>query len=210
MRKILSQKFFNRPTLEVAQDLLGTFLVRKYPSTKLGTGRGKEIAVMITEVEAYDGPRDKASHAHKSRTKRNEVMFGEAGRWYVYFVYGIYWMLNIVTGAENYPAAILIRGGIVTKHVAYNAKHKSKKGKKENRYALHDSRYMILNGPGKLTKFLHINRKSNGCVANKRSNLWIEDRGLKIEKTLIKRSKRIGVEYAKEWTGKPYRFYIKN
>ena len=65
---------------------------------------------MITEVEAYDGPRDKASHASRGLTPRNAPMFGEAGRFYIYFTYGMHWMLNIVTGKRGYPAAVLIRG----------------------------------------------------------------------------------------------------
>lgn len=179
MRKVLSQKFFNRPTLKVARDLLGKFLVRTY--------RGKELAVIITEVEAYDGPRDKASHAHRGQTPRNKVMFGEAGHWYVYFVYGMHWMLNIVTRPKNYPAAVLIRGGKIFPH---------------------DVGEKSLNGPGKLTKFLKIGRTVNGSEANKNIGLWIEDRGEKIKKTRIRKSKRIGVDYAGEWAEKPYRFYI--
>src|SRR3989338_10263905 len=119
MSRILEPYFYNRPTLIVAQDLLGKFLVRKIGN--------KEITSMIIEVEAYDGFKDKASHASKGRTLRNEVMFGEAGRWYVYLIYGMYWMLNIVTGPKDYPAAILIRGVVDA------------------------------SGPGRLTKFFKIN-----------------------------------------------------
>ena len=72
--------------------------------------RKKTVAYMITEVEAYCGLEDKAPHAHKGKTKRNEPMFGSADHWYVYLIYGMYQMLNIVTSPKNYPAAILIRG----------------------------------------------------------------------------------------------------
>src|SRR3989344_4993889 len=102
MAKILKQNFFNRPTIAVARELLGCFLCRRI--------NGKVIRLKITEVEAYDGPRDKASHASRGKTKRNTPMFGKAGQFYVYFTYGIHWMLNIVTGPKDYPAAILIRG----------------------------------------------------------------------------------------------------
>lgn len=179
MRKVLPQKLFKRPTLRVAEHLLGKFLVRRR--------RGKTVAVMITEVEAYDGPQDKASHAHRGRTARTEVMFGEAGRWYVYLIYGMYSMLNIVTGPENYPAAVLIRGG---KTILSNGKEK------------------VLNGPGRLTKFLKIDKKLNGHRAEKKSLLWLEDRGIKIKKSGIKKTPRIGVGYAKEWAKKPYRFLV--
>lgn len=90
MNKILPQSFFARPVLAVAPDLLGKYLVRDgYAPMK------------ITEVEAYDGPADKACHARFGRTARTEVMFGPAGYWYVYLIYGMYDMLNIVTGEEG-------------------------------------------------------------------------------------------------------------
>jgi DNA-3-methyladenine glycosylase len=102
MKVKLTKKFFNRPTVAVAKDLLGKFLVRRCS--------GKEFAYMITEVEAYDGFSDKGSHAHRGETERNKPMFAEAGRWYVYLTYGMHWMLNIVCGKKGYPAAVLIRG----------------------------------------------------------------------------------------------------
>ncbi len=91
MHPVLPPSFFDRPTLEVARDLLGKTLVRRFPD---GTTR----ALRITEVEAYDGPDDKASHTSKGRTPRTEVMFGESGHFYIYLCYGLHWMLNIVTG----------------------------------------------------------------------------------------------------------------
>src|SRR3989344_1000157 len=86
----------------VAHSLLGKYLVRRV--------NGKTKAYKITETEAYVGPHDKASHAHRGKTKRNEVMFGPPGHWYVYFTYGMHYMLNIVTGRDGYPSAVLIRG----------------------------------------------------------------------------------------------------
>ena len=171
MNKILSQKFFNRSTLIVAQELLGTFLVRKY--------KNKKIELIITEVEAYDGFNDLASHASRGKTERNKIMFEESGKWYVYFTYGMHYMLNMVTGPKNYPAAILIRG---TREIK---------------------------GPARLTKFLKINRKFNGKLANKKTGLWIEDRGIKIKKSQIIKGKRIGVDYTGKWANKPYHFYAK-
>lgn len=137
---------------------------------------------MITEVEAYDGPLDKASHAHRGQTSRNAPMFGESGVWYVYFVYGIHHMLNIVTGKKDYPAAVLIRGIKGT------------------------------SGPAKLTKFLNIDKKFNNKPAIKKTGLWIESAsrrtGIKIKKSQIKSSPRVGVNYAEEWKDKYYRFYL--
>lgn len=171
MRKILKPDFFNRPTLKVAEDLLGKFLVRKIGS--------KEISSMITEVEAYDGFNDKASHASRGRTLRNEVMFGEAGRWYIYFIYGMYWMLNIVTGPKNYPAAILIRGVADAKT------------------------------PGKLTRYFEVDKSFNGKTASKATCLWVEDRGIKINLKNILKTKRIGVTYAGTyWASRHHRFLL--
>src|ERR1700722_17791779 len=97
--KILPQPFFNRPTLLVARELLGKYIVHRH-------GR-KMISLMITEVEAYDGPLDLASHAGRKRyskdatTGRASIMFGEAGRFYMFFTYGIHWMANVVTGPKD-------------------------------------------------------------------------------------------------------------
>ena len=172
MRKILRSKFFeSKNTAKIAQNLLGKFLVRKV--------RGRIVTYMIMEAEAYCGLEDKASHAHKGKTKRNEPMFGSAGNWYVYLIYGMYHMLNIVTGPKNYPAAILIRG------------------------------LEGISGPGKLTKKLKINKFLNDKSAVPKNGLWIEDRGLKINKKDIKRSARIGVSYAGPiWSKKKLRFFL--
>lgn len=170
MRHALSYEFFNRSTLRVAKELLGKYLVRK-------VGR-KEVAGMITEVEAYVGFNDKASHASRGRTERNQIMFGRSGHWYAYFTYGMHWMLNAVTEQEGYPAAVLIRAV--------------------------DS----VSGPGRLTKFFRIDKKFNGKPISRRTGLWIEDRGVRIPPQKIKRGKRIGVEYAGAWKNKPWRFYL--
>lgn len=171
-RSVLPKTFFNQSAVKTAKALLGKFLVRRY--------YGKEISLMITEVEAYDGFHDKASHASYGKTERNKIMFEGPGIWYVYFIYGTHWMLNIVTGPKNYPAAVLIRG---TKHVQ---------------------------GPGRVTRHLHINKQFNGLPTNKNTGLWIEDRGIRIKRTQIKALPRIGVDYAGMWAYKPYRFKIKS
>ncbi len=99
----LDEKFFRRDVLLVAPDLLGKILVRRFDD-------GHEERFRITETEAYRGEEDKACHACKGRTKRTEVMYHEGGKIYVYLIYGMYWMLNFVTGHENDPQAVLIRG----------------------------------------------------------------------------------------------------
>lgn len=172
MKGILNPQFFNRPTQVVAKDLVGKFIVRKY--------RGKEIALMITEVEAYDGPNDKASHAHRGEMERNKIMFGPAGNWYVYFTYGVHWMLNISTGPKGYPAAVLIRG---TDKII---------------------------GPARLTKYLHIDKKLNNKKSARASGLWIEDRGVITKKGQVKRTPRIGIDSSGPiWSKKLYRYILK-
>ncbi|QQR55075.1 DNA-3-methyladenine glycosylase [Candidatus Peregrinibacteria bacterium] len=147
MNKALPLRWFNRPTVDVARDLLGKYLVRRFPD-------GTEHAYRITETEAYDGPEDLACHASKGRTPRTEVMFGEAGHFYVYFVYGIHWLLNIVTGPTDFPSAVLIRG------------------------------LEGLSGPARLTKALQIDKSFYGKPATPKSDLWFEDRGEKVDQIL--------------------------
>lgn len=167
---LLEQAFFARPALVVAKELLGKFLCRRI--------NGEMIAAPINETEAYIGPHDLASHGSKGRTARTEVMFGPAGHWYVYFVYGIHWMLNAVTDDIDHPAAVLIRSA----------------GE--------------WNGPAKLTKAMSIDKGFNTLAIDPTSDLWIEDRGLVIPRGKIRRTPRIGVDYAGDWAAKPYRFVV--
>ncbi len=172
MRKVLIKKFFDQPTLKVAERMLGKYLVRRW--------RGKETAAMITEVEAYDGPDDKGSHASNGMTPRNKVMFGAAGIWYSYFTYGMHWLVNVVTGGKDYPAAVLIRG------------------------------VESVSGPGRVTKFFHVDGKVYGKPASRKTGLWIEDRGTKIKKKDIKKGPRVGIDYAGPvWKAKKYNFKLK-
>ena len=166
MVRILPPSFFSRPVLTVAEELLGKYLVA-----------GSE-SHMITEVEAYDGPEDRACHGCRGRTPRTEPMFGPGGHWYIYFIYGMYWMLNIVTNEPGYPAAVLIRG------------------------------VEGFDGPGKLTKALKIDKRFNGMPAAESTGLWIEDRGVKIAPSRMQRTPRIGVSYAGPWAKKLYRFVL--
>src|SRR5687767_4392651 len=132
--KVDPNKFFKSKTLTVAKELLGKTLVRQIGN--------KIIRERITEVEAYIGPHDLACHSSKGRTARTEIMFKEAGTIYVYLIYGMYWMLNIVTEEKDYPAAILIRG---TENVS---------------------------GPGRVTREFDIDKKLNGKLLGKESGLW--------------------------------------
>ncbi len=168
---ILEQDFFVRPAITVARELLGKSLVRRIGS--------REHAAVIHEVEAYVGPHDLACHARVGRTLRTAVMYGPAGHWYVYLCYGMHWMLNIVTGEEGYPAAVLFRSaGEFT-------------------------------GPGRLTKGLRITSRLNTLAATAQTGFWIEDRGLQVSRSQIERTPRIGVDYAGPWKDKLYRFVLK-
>ena len=169
----LTPEFFNRPADKVARDLLGKALLRR---------RGRSLTThIITETEAYIGPEDLASHAAGGRrTKRTEIMFGQAGTLYVYFVYGMHWMLNVVTGEIGYPAAVLIRG------------------------------IEGAEGPARLTRALNITGALNGTLARKGSGLWFTDCGSPPARNTILRTARIGVDYAGPvWSAKPYRFLLK-
>ncbi len=215
---ILKNKFFKRKTLRAAKDLLGKVLVRKY--------RGKESKLLITEVEAYDGPHDKASHANRGRTERTKPMFEEGGVFYIYFTYGMHWLVNIVTGPKNYPAAILIRAGILLDNnpvlsiTAYDnaftyegvQKIISPDGlftiTRDSRQEKETIKKYFINGPARITKTLKINKKLNTKKALPENSLWFEY-GIKIRPSQILAKKRTGVDYAgPKWSIKPYKFRI--
>lgn len=169
---VLPRSFFCRQVFCVAPELLGKYLVRKMQN-------GEVLKSKIVEVEAYDGEHDLACHASRGKTERTTVMYETGGVWYVYLVYGMYHMLNIVTGERGYPAAVLIR-------------------------AVED-----ISGPGRLTKHFAIDRELNGMPSNRTSGLWIEDIGTAVLKRDILRTPRIGVDYAGAWAKKPYRFVLR-
>jgi len=205
----LNSHFFKRNTVLVAQDLLGKFLVRKIGKNKLSG--------MIVETEAYVGPHDLACHASKGKTDRTKVMFEPAGTWYVYMIYGMYYCLNIVTEAKNYPSAVLIRALEPTNLIEFMVKNRnlvpssqlsvpSRKKLSTDHWAL----ITLSDGPGKLCRALRIDKKLNCTSAvSKDAKLYIEDRGVKISKAKIVKSKRIGVAYAGSWKDRKLRFYIK-
>ncbi|MEC4672670.1 MAG: DNA-3-methyladenine glycosylase [Nitrospirota bacterium] len=177
----LSRSFFDRPTLTVAKALLGKVLIRDLGHSLLTT--------RIVDVEAYIGKNDLACHASKGRTKRTEVMFGPAGFTYIYLIYGMYDLLNIVTEGIDFPAAILIRGIDVLDHE--NLKTPTR-----------------IHGPGRVTRFLQVNRDLNKWDTTNGQTLWIEDGGSRISRQSIQTAPRIGVEYAGEWAKKLWRFYL--
>lgn len=168
---VLPVSFFERSAAKVARDLLGKKLVRRLGNTR--------SAHMIVEVEAYEGVHDLASHSSKGRTKRTEVMFGPAGRFYVYRIYGMHWMLNVVTGNIGDAAAVLIRG------------------------------LEGISGPGRVAAALGVGAELNGLDAIPRSGLWFEDDKNPSRKARVSATPRIGVDYAGPiWAAKKLRFVL--
>lgn len=174
--KILKHHFYDQDTLLVAQALLGKKLIRKYS--------GSILSGLICETEAYLGSMDSASHAFKGKTPRNTVMFGCAGKAYVYFVYGMHYLLNIVTEEEENPCAILIRAIVPLDGIKQMQRHRGRKGKD------------LANGPAKLCQALAVDKSLNGWDLTAGRKLWVEDRPL-IPERFIKKGPRIGIDYAR-------------
>ena len=174
-RKI-TRAFYARDTLTVARELIGMHLVH--------ADGGTRRAGRIVETEAYQGPEDLAAHSSRGRTRRTEVMFGPPGHAYVYFIYGFWNCLNVVTRAEGVPHAVLLRA-------------------LEPLVGIEDRTC----GPGLLCRAMHIDRSLNGedlCG----DVLWLERPPASSRRPpRITRSERIGVDYAGEWAHRPWRFY---
>lgn len=171
MPKMLTPAFFARPSLTVARELLGALLVRKIGD--------ETVRLMINEVEVYDGLRDKASHGHRGQTPRNTPMFSHPGTIYVYFTYGMHWMLNISTREHGYPAGILIRGaGEIV-------------------------------GPARLTRFLQIDKTLTGLPLGRKSGLWIEEGIRVKPSRVLRTPRIGIASAGEPWVSKPWRFVIK-
>jgi DNA-3-methyladenine glycosylase len=174
--KILKHDFYARDTLSTARALLGKKLVRIH--------NGNILSGLICETEAYLGSLDSASHAFKGKTPRNSVMFGPAGRAYVYFVYGMHHLLNVVTEAEENPCAILIRAIVPFDGIEYMQRYRKRGGKN------------LTDGPAKLCQALVIDKSLNGWDLTAGKKLWLEDRP-PVPGRFIKKGPRIGIDYAK-------------
>jgi DNA-3-methyladenine glycosylase len=174
--KKLALSFYQRPAIEVAPELVGKIIVRRI-------GR-RECRGRVVETEAYVGAHDLACHASKGRTRRTEVMFGPGGHAYVYLIYGMYEMLNVVTGVEGDAQAVLIRAA-----------------------APLDGWEVNLSGPGKLARGLKITRSENGLDVTGNKLFFLDD--LSYQPSIVA-SKRVGVDYAKEWKDALLRFVDAN
>jgi DNA-3-methyladenine glycosylase len=186
---ILDRKFYHRDTLRVARELLGKKLVRQI--------EGAMLSGMIVETEAYCGSGDSACHAHRGKTPRNAVMFGKPGHAYVYFTYGMHYMLNLVTEEEENPCAVLIRAILPLTGVEEMEARRKRKGAD------------LTNGPAKLCQALSIDKSLNGWDVTLGSELWVE-KYKKIPDSAIVATPRIGIDYAhKQDRNALWRFLLK-
>ncbi|MGB9681087.1 MAG: DNA-3-methyladenine glycosylase [Minisyncoccia bacterium] len=185
-RKRLLREFYTRPTLLVAKDLLGKYIVRRI--------NNKEIIGQIIETEVYIGPKDKASHAYLGKkTKRNQAEFFIGGHIYIYLVYGMYWQLNISTYLEGKPECVLIRA---LKPIKY---------KDQKNLDLE-----LTNGPGKVCQFLKLDKSFYGEDLTLSKRIWLEDWGDKVNPKDILATRRVGIDYAgKYWSRRKWRFLLK-
>ncbi len=189
--KLLPREFYERPAYEVAPELIGSVLMREVD--------GIRLSAIICETEAYQGQDDQACHARKGSTPRCQVMFEEAGHAYIYFTYGMHWMLNLVCEPKGQPAAVLIRAvypltgiekmRILRPNLAGTAKW--------------------LDGPAKLTEALGLDRSMNGAdLCDPETGLRVEQ-GITISDEIIQVTPRIGIKYAPEpWRSIPWRWVL--
>lgn len=189
---ILPRKFYLRPVVEVAKDLLGKLLVKN---------EGEHLLVgRIVEVEAYDGKIDEASHSFNGITKRNEVMFNEGGFFYVYFTYGVHYCCNVVTGEKKHGAAVLIRS--VEPVAEIDLMIKRRFGRKLNK---EKELFNLTSGPGKVCKAYGFNKEHSGVDLTGNFIYLLDQPGLK--KSNIGVSERIGISKS---INLKWRFFEKN
>lgn len=174
--------FFDRPSLDVARDLLGAVVVRG------------DVAVRLTEVEAYEGPDDPASHAYRGRTRRNAVMFGPPGHAYVYFTYGMHWCLNVVTGPGTRPSAVLLRAGEVVAGVTTARERRLGRPDRE-----------LARGPACLTRTLDVTGELDGAELTARPGPIAILPGRRWDRERIGQGPRIGLRTAVD---RPWRLWV--
>lgn len=197
MGRPLGRRFFARPSLDVARDLLGcvVFVVRD----------GGRVAVRLTEVEAYDGESDPGSHAFRGQTPRNTVMYGAAGHLYVYFTYGMHYCANVVTGRPGQPCAVLLRAGEVVEGADLAATRRPSASTARD----------LARGPARLAQALALGRIDNGvdlCASPPSGPdapiQWVE-RGRSVDPAFVRTGPRVGVSGpGGDATAYPWRLWI--
>ena len=188
--KRLPRSFFNRSTLPVARELLGTRLVRLED--------GERVSGLIVEAEAYRGEEDQGCHAKAGRTPRTQVMFGPPGHAYVYFTYGMHWMLNFVTEEEGFPAAVLIRAILPSEGIDIIASRRNSQ-----------PRQHWTDGPGKICQALAITGEFNGTdLCSPQAAIFVES-GDPIADKCVTTGPRVGFNNVPEpWNSMPWRFRV--
>jgi len=186
----LPQSFYRDEVTLVARRLLGMRLVRNLDGTRVGG--------IIVETEAYRGEEDLACHAHVGRTRRNEMLYADGGKAYVYFTYGMHWLVNAVTGEEGFPAAVLIRAILPLEGSELIGQNRAGRPAKD-----------WCNGPGKICQALSIDGELNGVsLYSEKDGLWIEE-GNPVSDDLVVCGPRIGLGTTPEpWKSKPWRFRV--
>jgi DNA-3-methyladenine glycosylase len=189
-RAIALHYYLQEDVVAIARDLLGKVLVTNI--------NNKYCAAIIAETEAYAGVTDRASHAYANkRTKRNETMYLQGGRSYVYLCYGLHHLFNIVTHVENVPHAVLIRNIIPLDGIDIMLQRRGK--------AKLDKSFST--GPGTMSMAMGINTEHNN-VSLCGNLIWLEDRKLKFPENQILSGPRIGIDYAGQDAALPYRFWV--
>jgi len=192
MASRLGRRFFQRPTLAVARELLGTRLVRLEPG-------GARLSGWIVEAEAYIGPDDLGCHARSGRTARNASMWGPAGHAYVYFTYGMHWCLNVVTEAEGLPAAVLIRALVPVEGLASMRRRRGPPGERD-----------LAGGPAKLCQALRIDRRLDGHDLCSPGAVLFLERGLRVPEADVTTGPRVGLNTVPEpWRNLGWRYLVR-
>jgi DNA-3-methyladenine glycosylase len=189
----LTHEFFARDTLTTARDLLGCLLVHDID--------GQRVAGRIVEAEAYTGHDDLASHAARGKTPRNAVMYGPPGVSYIYLIYGMYWLLNVVAKPDgvDYPAAILIRALEPVEGLQFMAARRTGRRRVE-----------WTSGPGRLTLALGIDQTLNGIDMTAPGSPLFFEEGIDVPGNQVLTGPRIGIKVPEPWQSMPWRFWIRD
>lgn len=189
--QILGRDFYARETRQVARELLGAKLLRNE--------NGRQVGGWIIETEAYLGSRDLASHSRHGRTQRNNSMWGPPGHAYVYFTYGMHWMLNLVTESDGEPGAVLLRGLYPSDGLSVIRARRGKRPFSQ-----------LTDGPAKLCQALDIDREQDGVDVCAESGAIIVLRSLEVPHSSVTIGPRVGLNTTPEpWHSKPWRYRVR-